>query len=432
MAVITANQVLAESAASAVLPEPLGLDYVLQQHDPAAHPDLQLSLAQQQAARAQAEITESAYATEAAINLRARWIEPSSLSAFQSNTDHKASLNINKQLYDFGVTGRLEDAYSSLIGASELDADYASGLHRIRMARLYFDVLLSDLEYAWRNEAMAVAFIAFDKQQQRFELKQLDEISLLEEESAYQDSLAVRTRASFKQRVSRARLAESLGAPDNLPGDLVTPTLPALLQAPADPAELIGRALQTSPQVLAAQQRLQAAQLQYEADSSRWQPSLSADLEIAEYSRDLPSREDWRAGINLKVPLYESGQNRSQAALAFARRTEAQARLNQLKTSVREDIYAAWENISSLISRSQALATNLRFAERALDKSRGEYELEIRTDFGDSLVRISRARYDKASNDYELIIEKMQLALLLGEDPVSVVFTEGAQPNEDK
>ena len=59
-------------------------------------------------------------------------------------------------------------------------------------------------------------------------------------------------------------------------------------------------------------------------------------------------------------------------------------------------------------------------AERALDKSRGEYELEQRTDFGVALVGTSRVRYLLYKNKVDQVMAWMELMMLLGDEPVSI------------
>ena len=403
-------------------PEPLSLDYVLQHIESSQHPDLLQARARQALAQAQAQQVEARYSTQAEINARVQWINPSELSFDPSRQDHRLSLKLSKRLYDFGVTRWLEQASQSLLQASVLDADTALRLHSIEVTRKYFDVLLADLRFAWANEAMSMDYVTLDKVRERHALNQVDEISLLEEESRYQQSLAVRQAAELKQRVSRAVLAEALNRPGELPAELLPPALPDLLAPLPDPDELAGQALSRAPQLIAQQQRVAAAEAELAAAGNRWQPSLSADADWTEYRREIPSREDWRAGVTLRIPLMESGIDKAGVARARAQLLQQRARLQALRAELREEVYARWQSISSLQASSRALAAQQHHASRALDKSRGEYELERRTDFGDAQVRVSQVRYQKAENDYRLQIEKMQLALITGRHPASVLF----------
>ena len=421
---LTLNGNVYAAERESAFPDVLDLNYVLREVDVSSH-HLQLM---RQAERVSAESivaeTDADYATAADINLHARWIDANELSIDPSSEDHKATLNISKRLYDFGVSGNLEASNRSFMRVIAIDDDTAISMHRIEIARRFFDVLLADLASIWADEAMAMEFVTLDKLRDRFELRQIDEIAVLESESRYQAAHAERTRASLRQRVSRSRLAEILASPDALPSVLRAPELPDLLTPAADAVELIDVALANSPELKAREQEVESARQRYEAESNRWQPSLDAEIELAEYARDLPNREDWSAELRLRIPILENGMSKAGAARAWSELQQALARLEASRAQTREDVYATWENIGYLISRSRAHEIALRHAERALDKSRGEYELELRTDFGDSLVRVSRIRYESASTQYQLAIERMKLALMQGEDPLEIVLGE--------
>lgn len=407
------------------LPSPLDLHSAIKQLHYGTHPDLLHARARQLITQAQADRMNARYALQAAVNLRAQWVDPSERAFDTSRNDHKASLNISKHLYDFGVTGELEDVSDSLVRASEIDRAYAMKLHTIDITRKYLDVLLADLEFSWSNEAMSMDFVSLDKVRDMYAVNQLDEIDLLEKESRYQQSLAVRRTSEAKQRVTRVQLAEALNTPGQLAAELETPTFHRLMAPVEEPDKLMQLALSQYPEIQAQMQRVAAASAQYSADSSQWMPSLSAEIELAEYGRDLPSRENWRAALNLKIPIHENGMNRAAAAEAHASLLQQRAELQRLQSQIREDVFMLWQNINMLIAKSQALAVAQRHAYRALDRSRGEYELELRTDFGDAQVRISKVRFDKATNDYALVIEKMRLALMIGEDPADILFVKG-------
>ena len=151
---------------------------------------------------------------------------------------------------------------------------------------------------------------------------------------------------------------------------------------------------------------------------------MSADADYTEYRREIPSRENWRAGVTLRIPLIESGIDKADVAVARAEWLAQSAELTLLQSRLREEVYRYWQSINQLQASSRALAAEQQYASRALDKSRGEYELERRTDFGDAQVRVSEIRYRKAKNDYQLQIEKMQLALITGQNPVDLLFAE--------
>jgi outer membrane protein TolC len=233
--------------------------------------------------------------------------------------------------------------------------------------------------------------------------------------------LTVRRNTEILQRISRAQLAEAINRPGELSSELVVPDIDLKLQPLPDPEILIQRAMEANFELRAQLKRVAATAADMEAARKKARPTLGAEIEVAEYSRKLPSREDWRAAINLKIPLYENALVKSDVADKRAIWLQHQARLYQLQSEIRRQVYAQWMALNGFITKAAELETAAQAAERALDKSRGEYELELRTDYGDTLVNTSRVRYEQAKNRFDTIIAAMQLALLTGKSPRSII-----------
>ncbi len=99
---------------------------------------------------------------------------------------------------------------------------------RIEIMARFFDVLLADLSFASESEAMAVAYIQFDRAAVRGELGQISPLRVLELETVYQEILHRRATSELGQQLTRALLAQALGDPEDLPRNLLPPELPPL------------------------------------------------------------------------------------------------------------------------------------------------------------------------------------------------------------
>jgi hypothetical protein len=101
-------------------------------------------------------------------------------------------------------------------------------VQRLAIMERFFDTLLADLSYARYNEAMAVAYIQFDRAGARRDLGQYSELRVLELEAVYQDIRQRQASSAVLQRLTRALLAQALGRPLSLPRDLNPRQLPSL------------------------------------------------------------------------------------------------------------------------------------------------------------------------------------------------------------
>lgn len=403
------------------LPTPLKLEQAMQIGTTELQPALFAAHTRQQAARASLDRVQSNYALEADVNLEAARIQPAANAFDLSPNDHKASLNIRKPLYDFGYTGTRVEAAETVIDAEQLEYRRILAQQQIEIARSFFAALLSDTKFSWDNEAMATLYVRVDKLRDRYKLKQISEVDLLKAETDYQQMLTVRRNTETFQRISRAQLAEVINRPGELSTDLVTPKVElADLKLP-DVEVLIKQAMLSNVGIQAQAKRVEAAQVALQAARKQSRPSLGAEVEIVEYARKLPSREDWRASLNLKIPLFEDDRVKANISDKRVLWLQQQAEQSRLQSDVRRQIYDLWLGIKNLISEAEELKTAARAADRVLDKSRGEYELELRTDYGDAMVTTSRVRYLQMKNKFDTIITAMQLVMLTGQMPQTVI-----------
>ncbi|KAA6185414.1 TolC family protein [Thiohalocapsa marina] len=127
----------------------------------------------------------------------------------------------------------------------------AEAAQRLEIRQRFFDVLLADLSYARDNEALAVAFIQFDRASVRAELGQFSPLQVAELEAEYQLILRQRAASEASQRLTRSLLAQALGRPDDLPAELVTPDLTPPPASEASPAleAVVQAAVEHNPRV---------------------------------------------------------------------------------------------------------------------------------------------------------------------------------------
>jgi hypothetical protein len=99
---------------------------------------------------------------------------------------------------------------------------------RLEILQRFLDVLLADQSFSRYSEAMAVAYIQFDRASVRRELGQVSDLRVAELNATYQDVRQRRAGSEAAQRLTRALLAQAMDQPDALPRELTAPRLPAL------------------------------------------------------------------------------------------------------------------------------------------------------------------------------------------------------------
>lgn len=395
------------------LPEPLTLEAALA-HSQALSPELLLAQARGEAAEAERLQAESRYGTEVSLRARARAVEPSALGRQNQDTrnDSDIRLQLRRRLYDFGQT-RAEVA-----AAEAASAGQAHYLETVRLRRglevmaRFLEVQLADLNFQVQDEAMAIAYVRTDRARNRHELGQMGDVELLMLESTYQKVRIDRQRAQIEQRNSRARLAQALNQPGELPATLVRPRFPGNGRPLPAPEEIEAAALARNPRLLALRAEVDAGQQRLAAARNGGRPVISGLLAAGEYHRQGGSDDDLEAELSLEIPLSTGGRVAADAALARAGLRAARAALTEAEWALRQQLFELLHEIQILQMQRDQVRVDTEFRDLELDQKRAEYEMEFTSDLGDAMVRFSEVRLQQAQNEFELALAWARLAML--------------------
>lgn len=395
----------------APLPSPLTLGQALALADE-PHPDLDAARADVERARARVQEQESRQDARAYLDLTPEWVNPSTGGG--GANDSRARILLSKQLTDFGRTRALESSAAGELDGRELAFLDARQRRRLEIMARFFGVLLADLRYAADNEEMAHRYVVYDRVRERHALGQVSEVELLEYENRYREALIVRTESAQRQSASRLQLAHALNRPAQVPGELVAPTLAALEREIPDYQALSEDARRANPVVAALRKELDAARAGLEAERARQRPTLNAEIEAAEYERALSGRNNFRAGLSLRVPLYQGGEVDAAVTRAAADLAGREARLKRAEHELQQTVLDAVQALETLKVRREAAKQRLAFRDLYLDRARAIYEMEVQTSLGDAMTRLTEAQWLAAQADYQLALAWARIEALTG------------------
>jgi outer membrane protein TolC len=426
---ILAISVLAAPAAGTAagpLPSPLTLEQALALADD-AHPDLALAQARLAAHRARLDQARAFDGVRSSLELTAQTVNPSTEANFDLTDDSRARLLLQKRLYDFGYSRALTRAARGELASRELSyLDVRQGRRLEIMAR-YFDVLLADLRYAVDTEAMTVAYLAFDRGRERHRLGQLSDLDLLELEHRYQENRLKRTESQKRQVSSRQQLAHTLNRPDERPGELATPELPGNERELPVYEPLLQAALERNPVLAALRAETEAARATVAAERARRKPVVSAELEAGRWARELQSRDDFRAALTLRVPIYDGGEEKATIAAAEAALGEREARFARAELELRQTVLDLVQELETLKVAREVAKVRTSYRDLYLDRSRALYELEVRTDLGDAQTRNSEAQWLAAQVEFRLALVWARIEALTGALAAGAAKTESQE-----
>lgn len=401
---------------SAPLPEPLNLESAQALAEDQNHAVLLDADAQLEQARADIQQAEANYALQSELEIRAAWMDPSRFSLDQGNEDHRAQLRLSKPLYDFGQTEQKVQAAKTEQQATQDTIAYLIQQRRLQISRDFFAVILADLKFAWDNEDMATAFIRFDRAKDRHSLGQISDVELLAAEHDYEAVKNRRYTSEAEQFLRRVALAESLNRPGELSSELVKPELQDFKRELPEYEALLKMALENNPQNRRLSAMVDAAHMRLQAARQQNRPRLDARFEVSEYERKSGSNDEWRATLNLTLPLLEHEGMKAEISRLRSTWLKQRAMLLNMQSQVRQRVLQLWQQIQLLKNQRQQMLQALDYRELDLDRSRTLYELEVKTNLGNAMVAISEARFNQAKTEFDLALAWMELELIVGKD----------------
>lgn len=380
----------------------------------AAHPDLLLARADRDSALADQQIADSRQDTSVNLEGILRSGRPT-IGGQDFTSDNSVRVTARKSLYDFGRSSNAELAARYELNAREADLTTALDQRRLEIMARYFDVLLADLQYTVDNELMAVYYVRFDQGKDLLERGQISSVELAELESHYQDILQKRNASAQRQRITRAMLANSMNRPGELPGELEDPKLPGNQRTLPDYETLLPILLANNTRLQAQQEMLAATQKRIESLRAENGPTLDAEVQAADYSRTAATRDNLSAGLILSWPLYQGNRSDSRVARESAQFNKLQAGTAKLKMELTQALLETCLDISQLQSTARGAARKYTaYRDLQLERSRGLYELELKSNLGTAMVETSDAKLRARRTEYQLALSFARLEALLG------------------
>jgi outer membrane protein TolC len=404
---------------AAAAESPLTLDEALRLAGQ-THPDLAIAQAQVEQARAEQWLAESQDDFRLTLEAGLR----SGRNALTDNrfeADNYARLNARKLLWDGGRVNLASEAAGLERAGRDSQLLDALAQRRLTLMTRFFDVLMTDLQYAADTEFSAVAYVSWDNARDRHQLGELTNVALAEYEARSQDARLKRNDSLRRAREKRALLAAAMNRPNELPSELVEPDLKNNERAVPEFKALLAVLETNNPRLLAQRQLLAASQKRLSAQRADNRPSLEFEAETAAYSRDAYTRDNLRAGLNLVWPLFQGERTDSRLAREQAQFQLLQAQSERLLLDLRQALFETREEIVQLLeSERPAAQANSALRDSALERAQAEYELELKTNLGTSMAETQAARFRRKAVEYRLAIAWERLAALLGR-PVDAV-----------
>jgi outer membrane protein TolC len=296
----------------------------------------------------------------------------------------------------------------------------------------FFDVLLADMQFTADNELMAVGYVTFDQGKDNLAAGKISSVDLAGMEAHYQDIFVKRSISLQRQRITRALLANAMNRPGDLPGDLVDPALESNDRVLPEYDTLISILLANNPRLIAQQEMLAASQQRLASLRAEYGPTLDAEVQAADYSRASITRDNLSAGLILSWPLYQGSRADSRVARELAQFNKIQAASEKLKMDLTQSLLETYLDILQLQGPGRSAALKqVEHRDLVLERSRGLYEMELKSNLGTAMTDTVEANLRVRRNEYLLALDFARLEAMLGR-PLEAKLKNSKVANEPK
>lgn len=304
------------------------------------------------------------------------WPEPVFGSDESNSTS--ATISLNQPLYTGGRVAHGIDAAMAGVERGRENLRSVEQQIMLSVIQAYADVIRDTEIVRIREANLGVLQRQLEEANARFEVGEITRTDVAQSQSRLASSEADLSSARAQLSISRAAYTAVVG---QAPGTLEP--LPPLPTPPADFDLALDQALIENPELRSAMWSLQAAEASVAAARSEYLPSagLSASYGTAGTAEPfgLDDEQTLRAGLNVSVPLYAAGLNRSRVRQALENANTAQLGVEGARRTVLQDVSSAFAQVLSTADALSASEEQVRAARIAAEGVRQEAQVGLRT-----------------------------------------------------
>ena len=287
----------------------------------------------------------------------------------------------------------------------------------IEVMRGFFDIVLADLSYETALEELAMFAVQEGRIKDDYDIQNASEVALLEKQTNTQISQIQRIRAGSKQIQTRAKLAQLLNIRyEDRPDDVVKPNYKSLFKKDLAEFSYYQQKLSSNLKLKQLKQSLSAIGRQISEQKSNLGIVLNSSARLGESGYLREKYGQWRAGVQLSMPFGTDAKQDSKISQLLIQSKKKQLEIEKIQQDLLAEALEHHLNLSTLRQIHKALIVELDYRDLYLEKARANYEMEIKSDIGKSMVNYTDTERKLAENEFNYIITLKKLHHLIGED----------------
>ena len=334
------------------------------------------------------------------------------------NNNYSASLGIQQLITAFGRETANERVAESGIKTAEDNFDQYRATTAYQTVQTYYAILSTDESIRVEQDQMKVLqsnLSVTEEREKQGTATVLDPLNIRVRVSAIQNQIADLNATRRKQEAILHRLTGIA------PGTHISVTRPAAGSSlPEGLGALDTVAEKHRPEIITALDAENTARLQIEAARLSNNPTLSANVVGGVKDGYLPDLTkptlNWAGTLSIHVPIYDGGRTRSQVDQAEANLRIAQARTDDARRGVRNDIEQALADLDASRLRLDQTKVQIEQAQQAYDVANVRYQNGVATelDLLTAQAALEQANLQQAQLTYQLELSQYNLNRAVG------------------
>ncbi len=330
-------------------------------------------------------------------------------------TSRTTSLSVSQPLFKGGRTLAGISSARATVEAQRAILKSSEQQVLLSAATAYLDVLRDTAVVNLRQNNVQVLTRQLEATQDRFSVGEITRTDVAQAEARLSASKSSRILAEGNLNSSIANYKSVIGkAPENLS----SPSLMAGLPGSAD--ETINQAAQNNPSVIAAQFTAKAAEKNVDSIRGELLPSLSLDGQLSkswDTISDSSLSESAGARLTFSLPLYQGGTRYTRLSQSKHTLTQRRLESDQAVLSAKQNATSSWEYFQSTSASIDAIKTQIKASEIALEGVQREAEVGSRTvlDVLDAEQELLDARVGLVGAERDQLVASLQVLAAIGQ-----------------
>lgn len=381
---------------------------------------------------AQLGVAQAAYLPGVTATLAASRSEVSSAGVNSDTRQRSATLGLNWLLYDFG--GREAGVASARALLQAANATQNSTVQQVWLAAVQAFYQVQAAEAALTAAALSeeAASRSYAAAEARYKAGVATPADSLQAKTAWSQAMLARITAAGQLATARGTLASVLGLDANSPLS-VTPIAetPLPQRFDADVASLIEQARKQRPDLQAVAAQAQAARENVTVAKAAGRPSISLNASSNAVDADgSPFSRGNTVGVSLTIPLFSGFATNYRIRAAEAQVDSKTAQLERLRLQVAQDVWNAWQNLTTATQSRRATDDLFASAEQAENVALGRYKAGVGTilDVLNAQSALAGARQQKVQAYYNWNVSRAALAQAMGQADLLNLSEVKSQP----